>query len=333
MENIESKPLGVIDALSLGFELVLRHPWVLLVPVALDLFLRWGPQIQARPVLEPAAKLFMALVPRDPSPDSQQAMTLLAQNLQANADHFNIFSCLALFGLGVPSLVPLNGPDTLFSTAPVWVSIEDATAFSVLVVLFALLGVLVGTLYFETLARPIRHEAGGLRTFVPRVFKSFLNILALVITLGIAAFFLFIPFGAGVVLLLTLSPGLAVFLFLMIWLIVMWAALYLAFAVPAIFVSGANALQAILNSVTIFRYNSWSAMGLIFLIILIQMGFSVIFQQLLDNTLGFVVGMIANAVLGTALIAAGMLFYYDRFTWLTQVRERIHQQQRPSFKE
>jgi hypothetical protein len=62
------------------------------------------------------------------------------------------------------------------------------------------------------------------------------------------------------------------------------------------------------------------------------MGFVVIWDTLLGSTWGVVVDVLANAFLGTGLVAAGMLFYYDRFTWLTEVRERIRQQQRPLLK-
>lgn len=60
MEKIDRKPLGAIDALSAGFELVLRRPWILLVPLALDLFLWLGPQIQAKPVFEQMLRVLFA---------------------------------------------------------------------------------------------------------------------------------------------------------------------------------------------------------------------------------------------------------------------------------
>ena len=333
MEKIERKPLGAIDALSAGFELVLRRPWLLLVPLALDLFLWVGPQIQAKPVFEQMVRvLSAAAATQSGSPDTQQAFDAFTQTLQVVGNHFNAFSFVALFGIGVPSIVPLDLPPADLVKPIVLFSIQDETAFLGWTALFALAGIFIGSIYLEWIARTVRQEGSRLNAFAPRVLKSFASVLALAITLGVASLFLIIPFGLGAVLISVLSPGLGVFFILMIWLLLMWAGLYLAFAIPAIFVSGANVGQAILNSVTIFRYNFWPAMGLVFLIVLIQMGFSVIWQLLVDSTVGLIVDMVANAILGTALIAAGMLFYHDRFTWLTEVRQRIHQQQRPSIK-
>jgi hypothetical protein len=73
-------------------------------------------------------------------------------------------------------------------------------------------------------------------------------------------------------------------------------------------------------------------MGLVFLIFLIQSGFSLVWQQLPDETWVDTFNVVANAFLGSGLIAAAMLFYHDRFTWLTEVRERIRRQQRPLIK-
>ncbi len=332
MEKIESKPLGAIDALSGGFELVLRHPWIIVVPIALDLFLWLGPQIRAQPVFAQMARVLgEAMAVQGGSPDTQQAVAALTQTLQETGGQFNVFSFLALFGMGVPTLVSLDVPAPIPSPIVLF-SVGDEMMFVGWAAVLSLIGIFIGTVYLQWIAGTIRSEARGLRVFAARVLRSFAHILALVVALGIAGLVLLVPFTLGAVLISALSPGLGVFFILMIWLIVMWVTLYLAFAIPAIFVSGANVGQAILNSVTIFRYNFWSAMGLIFLIVLIQMGFSIIWQQFLASPLGFVVDMIANAILGSALVAAAMLFYDDRFSWLTQVRDRIRQQQRPSLK-
>ena len=332
MEKIESKPLGAIDALSGGFELVWRHPWIVLLPIVLDLFLWLGPQIQAKPVFDQMVRVMTeAAATQGSSPDTQQALAVMTASLQEAGRQFNVFSFVALFGIGMPVLVPLDVPGPALDPI-VWFSVGDEVAFLGWAALLAFVGVLVGTIYLQGIAGTIRPEARGLAATGTRVLRSFVQVLALGVALGVAGFVLLVPFAVGAVVLAALSPGLGVFLVLIIWFIIMWVTLYLAFAIPAIFINGAHVGQAILNSVTIFRYNFWPAMGLILLTVLLQMGFAVIWQQLLASPVGLVVDIVANAILGTALIAAIMLFYNDRFSWLTQVRDRIRQQQRPSFK-
>lgn len=332
MENIiEKKPLGVIDALSAGFELVLRHPWVLMVPIILDLFLWLGPQIRAKPVFEQMIGLLLNAAAQGAPTDNQQTMEALKGALQAAGDQFNVFSFVALFGMGIPTLMGSDVPVAGGTRPFVLFSIGDATTLMMWMIAFAFLGILLGTVYLELIARVVRRET-GLRTLIPRLAKSYANIVALAIVVFLAAFILTIPFLFSAMVVGLFSQGLGSFFLLAGWLILLWMGLYLAFAIPSIFVSGVNVKQAILNSIAIFRYNFWSAMGLIFLVVLLETGFSVIWQTLLDNSSSLVVGMLANAILGTAMIAAGMLFYNDRFTWLTEVRQRIRQQQRPSIK-
>ena len=43
--NSVSKPIGVIDSLQGGFNLVTRRPWLLLLPVLVDLILWRGPKL------------------------------------------------------------------------------------------------------------------------------------------------------------------------------------------------------------------------------------------------------------------------------------------------
>lgn len=332
MENNDRKPLSAIDALSAGFELVLRHPYVLLIPLALDLFLWLGPQIHAKPVFDEMVRaLGAAAAVQGNSTDAQQALDAFKAALQAAGTQFNAFSLIGLFALGIPTLVMIDMPVDSFSPAVLF-SITDQVAFIGWTVVFGLVGMLLGSIFLELLARIVRPNRDARGTFLARAGRAFAQVLTLSAAVLIGSMIIIVPFFVSAAMVSVLSAGLGFFLILACWLILMWVALYMAFAIPAIFVSGANVPQAILNSVTIFRYNFWSAIGLIFLVILIQMGFSVIWDALLVNTQGVIVDMLANAIIGTALVAAMMLFYADRFSLLTQVRDQLRQHQRPSLK-
>lgn len=329
MEKIEKKPLGVIDALSGGFELVARRPWVLLIPVALDLFLWLGPQISARAIFQQVANLMTATSLQGAPPEALQNVEATKSGLQAMGEQFNVFSLLAFFAIGMPTFVVLSGPPEELLRRSVPLSIGDGAALLGWTVVFALAGLLLGTLYLESLARPVRRETGTGWSLVRRVAQSYLNILALMALGVIGVLVLMVPLVIGMVLVLFVNQSLGSFFIIVGSVLALCVELYLAFAIPAIFVSGSGVVQAIVNSITVFRYNFWSALSLVFLIYLLQFGFGEIWEGLQGTTWGVLVDVVASAFLGTALVAAGMLFYYDRFTWLTEVRERIRQHQRP----
>lgn len=332
MQNIERKPLGVIDAMSSGFALVVRRPWVLLLPVAFNLFLWLGPQVNAKPIFDQAVDVLNISVSATPdlSPEAQQGLEASKQMLQSFGASFNVLNVVALFALGVPALLGLETLPTGSPRAP-WLVVGDIGTLLALSALLALIGVFITSAYLETIARAVRRDEPP-QPFAPRVSKSYLNTGVLIALVLCGLLVLLSPFLIGATLISLLNQGLASFILIAGLMLILWAILYMAFALPAIFVSGSNPVQAIWNSVSVFRYNAWSAMGLVFLIYLIQMGFSLVWQQLIVNAWAAVLSVIANAFLGSGLIAAAMLFYHDRFTWLTEVRQRIRQQQRPVIK-
>jgi hypothetical protein len=328
MRNIERKPLGVIDALSSGFALVVRRPWVLLLPIAFNLFLWLGPQINASPLFERAIALLDSSAAAANMPaDAQPSLDASKEMLKSFGEDFNILDVTAIFALGVPALLGLETLPTDSPRAP-WFIVKDIGTFLGLAALLALIGVFIASVYLESIARAVRRDAQA-RSFAPRVLKSYVSTGILVVLVAFGLIALLSPFLIGATLVSLVNPGLASFVILIGLMLALWAVLYMAYALPAIFVSGVNPLQAIWNSFTVFRFNSWSAMGLVFLIYLIQMGFSLVWQMFLGNAWGAVFNIIANAFLGSGLIAAAMLFYQDRFNRLTEVRERIRQHQRP----
>ncbi|HEX7589178.1 MAG TPA: hypothetical protein VF478_12750 [Anaerolineae bacterium] len=332
MQNIERKPLGIIDALSSGYALVVRRPWVLLLPIMFNLFLWLGPQINAQPIFDQAIVLLNASNPYTPNitPETQQGLDAYKEMLKTEGGSFNVFSITALFALGVPALVGSESLATAPSRPP-WFVVGDIGTLIGLCILFAFVGVLIASIYLETIALAVRRE-GTVRTFVPRVLKSYVKTGGLIALSLFGLIALFSPFLIGAGLISLLNLGLASFVLIVGVMLVLWTLLYMTFAVPAIFVSEANPAQAIWNSITVFRFNSWSALGLVFLIYLIQQGFLLVWPLFSDTPWGTILNVIANAFLGSGLIAAAMLFYHDRFTWLTQVRQRIRQQERPIIK-
>jgi len=331
MNNIERKPLGIIDALSNGFALVARRPWALLVPIAFNLFLWLGPQVNAKPIFDQMVALLNASAPAvNMTPETLQGLQASTDTLKTMGESFNVLNIAALFALGVPALLGLETLPTDPPRAP-WFVVGNLGTLMAFAVLCALIGIFIASVYLETIARAVRRDAAA-QPFAPRVLKSYLNTGLLVALALFGVLALLSPFMIGATIVSLLSQGLASFILIAGFMLALWAILYLAFALPAVFVSGANPVQAIWNSVTVFRYNSWSAMGLVFLIYLIQMGFSLVWQQLISSAWGAAFNIVANAFLGTGLVAAAMLFYHDRFTWLTEVRERIRQQQRPLIK-
>ncbi|MBM3130772.1 MAG: hypothetical protein FJ009_19360 [Chloroflexi bacterium] len=321
-KKTDQKPLGVFDALSGGFELIWLNPWILLVPIALDLFLWLGPQVSAQPIFQRTLALLPLATPPNAPADTLQNIELLKNILQTAGGSVNV---LGILTTGMPSVIGLQPPAAEIARAQI--TLADPLALSGLAIALLLGAVLITGGYLELTARPVRNETDA-RTFVARWLRASLNLilLAILVVLGVSALMIPVALVAGT--LSIASQGLGSFLLLGGMMLMFWAMLYLVFAVPAIFVSRVNAPQALLNSVSIFRFDFWSAIGLVFVAYLLRSGFTIVWQLFDSNTWGVVFVLIANAFLSSALTAAEMIFYNDRMYWLAMAREKMQQQKK-----
>ncbi len=313
MKREEQKLLGIIEVLGGGFGLVVRRPWVLLIPIALDLFVWLGPQINAKPLFDQISATMRAAAPVDAPAETLQTYETFQSGLQALGDGANVFGALSV-GL-IPTVFSIY-PPTPSWTRQVWLVVPNEPSLVLVLLPLGCVGLFLASVYLETLARALRGDPAGVATFVPRVLRAYVTLLTFVFFAVMMLIGLVLAVAFGVALVSDLSSGLASSILFGGMLVMLWATVYLAFAIPSIFVSGARAAQAVFNSIRIFRHNFWHAIGFIFLAYIIQMGFAVIWQQLEETTWGIVFDVVANAFLGSGLIAAGMLFYHDRITWL-----------------
>lgn len=319
----EKKPLSIIEALSGGFELILQNPWVVLIPVALDLWVWLGPQLSVQPLLDQLAAFLQANATLTPtaSPDTAQNTELVTATLKSAGATFNLFGVIAT---GLPTLFWIQ-PPAAESMRAARLVISDGGALLGWLAPLGVLALGLTALFMELIARAVRRET-TLQTFIPRFAGGCATTTVLVLVLFGLTIALALPLSLGATLVSLFNPGIASFVLLAGMLIVLWATLYLSFALPSIFVSRSNAWQAILNSVSIFRFDFWSALGIVMLTYLIRWGFALIWEFFLGNAGGILFVVIANAFLGSGLTAALIVFYADRITWLNHLRERIRQQ-------
>jgi hypothetical protein len=327
----EAPPTGVIETLSSGYAAVNHQPWVLLLPILLNLFLWLGPHVSYSPLVGPVVTTAsewsrrVAFGPlrslRDP-----EMLTRIDQSRQfliARSDETNGFNALAWGPLAMPSLdnLPSASEDLQFVTH--W--IDGAALFG------ACLGLslLLGGWFYGGLAVASSGERGGPLAAGRRVPHGVLGVLGWLLALAAGALLLGLP----VVLLISftwyVSPPVAALGSILLMVGLLFATVHLFFSVPAIFVSNAGPLAAIQRSVTLVRQHLWPSIGLIVLTWLILSGMDRFWDVLatqLQSPFGVVLSILGNAYVASGLIAAGMIFYIQRSDPLpipvTETRQR-----------
>ncbi len=285
--------MGVIDTLSAGYAAVNRRLWLLSIPIALDLVFWAGPRI--------GLDRFTTTITLPLAAPGQ------AESAQAMPASFNPLMLLAIH---VPTF--LGRALTVGEAEAVTAGAAGPGAAVLLALVLIPLGLLVAGVYLTGIAQLIRKQSVSLAELQQSVISVWgrmlkLHVFLLAVGLGVG-----VPVVALLALAAAIHAVLATMVFIALQVAIIWAAIYLYFALPAVVVGEHGPIAAVRSSVQVVRTSLWSAVGLIAIILVISIGIPLVWQLLGSQPLGTLVGIVANAYVMTGLSAATLLFYYDR---------------------
>ncbi len=315
----ESQPkLGVIEALSTGLDAVLRHPWLLLIPVLLDLFLWVGPRLQAPALysyVEPALRQMTTDVT---SSDARYAAQELNKMLQHFFTQYNLFAWLSVTLVGVPVI---NGGieatlRLVTGSGPIVWQVADASAYIFVFVLLTILGLGITALFWSVLAGYVQREpveAAHLLRQSFELWKRLLLLMLIVIGLTLMSIFpltmLMLAFGF-------FGAGLASLVPLLVMGIVTWILFMCLFTPHGLAIYHMSLSRAVSTSILVVRTNFAATAGLALIAIALAMGLGLLWDALAADSWLRLVAIAGNAIVGTGLILASLLFYQNRVTIL-----------------
>ena len=323
------RTLGIIDSLSAGYRLIARRWWLVLIPILLDLFLWMGPQLSIAEVIQGLKGQLVAPAGMELSEEYQNTLKQMRQLMDQAAENANLLALLGAGIPGIPSLMAGSSPEaTLLPLERPVVRLAGPVEAILWGITLLLAGTLLASLYVCWIGRVVLVErnkdqpriawpAHAFRTWV-RVLLFILGILLLMLVIGVPIMLL-----VGMMMLLSQAVGILMLNLASIFLIWfgIWVAIYLYFVVDAIVLNHVNLLRAVWNSVNVVLRNFWATVGLIVLINVISAGMTLIWQRLMFASWSVLLGIVANAFIGTGLTAASLIFYLERFKRWQATRE------------
>lgn len=306
-----SKGIGVIDALTAGFELVARRPWAILLPVVVNLLIWLGPRLSVAPLTAQVADIIRAGI-RNQSGQYAEAALTAARALSQWGEQFNLVDLLAV---GLPALaVPAQAQRLLPLSA--WGQ-ALASAGGLLV-----LGGYLLALYLTIIARQVQGRQEAALAALARAARVIWRLVALgVVILGIGLV-VTLPAMMVIGVISFLYPQGAVFLATVTaWLAIgflVWVSFYLFFAADAMVLDDAGVRQAVSKSATLVRLNGGATAMLIALTLTLTWGLGVVWEKIAASTVGAVAAIVANAYVSSALVAASLIFYTSRWRALEE---------------
>ncbi len=299
----------VWNTVAAGFELTTRHPWLLIVPILLDVFLWLGPRLSFGPLVqELLTQLPMDTTLMDPRP-----------MLDVISLRTNMFTYLSPFFLGVPVLMTGLTPETTPIT-PSLVDIDSWVLWVGLLVGLTLVGLLLAAIYTTLIASVVVKDddetmdrsaagAGAILQWIGRTWFRFtaLALLFLVIFLLILLPISFI--GAFVAL---LSQILATFILLAAPVILLWVVIFMSYTPQGMAINRKPFFPSLVESVRLFQTNLLPALSLLLVVVLSRQLLSWLLLSADDGSWLTLASILGHAFVSTALSAAMLIFYRDR---------------------
>ena len=318
----------VINALSEGFELVLKQPWILLIPILLDLFLWLGPKVSLEPLIsqgleamnnalaqmDPAAQMSMAQAWEEMGIQGLWALLAERFNLLSVISSVNVVSLLSLGILDLPSLVAAKHLDgTLPGEGGVMAEVSNGVVALGIFGLLVLAGLVVALFYQSMIAHQARDSHLDLNALAARLGRNLLHVGGVLLALLIAAVLIGGPVSLVLLLVGYFSPTLMQILIFVVGALALWVSLYLIFITHGIVLGEETPLKALWASMNIVHKEFWAVIIMLILIRVIRSGFLYVWPLFMGTSPGVAVAILGNAFLSAGLAAASFCFYRDSY--------------------
>lgn len=307
--------MSIIEALTAGFNTITRRLWLILIPVALDVYLWLGPKISIARLVR---RLDPLLTPEATMNLSESDAYNLAMSREAfieMGESFNLFSLLSNTFLGLPNLIVI-GSSNLSPNQPT-MEVANGWIGLGLVVAFVLISVVIACFYLVIIAQVVRDGKVNLENMSRRVLSVSGRIVALGIIMLLIMLVLILPISIFLTLVAFVSQGFAIMLLGAFSLMAFWGSIivmvYLFYFIDDLVINENGLLQSVWNSMIMVRRNLWPTLGIILLTNVLGAGLMLIWQRLVFASWGMVIAILGNAFVGSGLVAAVMIFYMDRY--------------------
>jgi hypothetical protein len=325
METTDTKalpaPPSLIKSILAGFDAISNHVSLILFSVAVDLLLWLGPHlglsVLIRSLFDQAAAL-----PNMNTPEMADMVSASRAMWTTLADKFNLMSVVRSYPIGVPSLMISTAPTLVPGGSPqVWQISSLGAAFGTFILL-TLLGLLIGTFYFQLIAQASLEGKIMWRETLVRWPWSALQVLLLALVWVALLAALSIPFTCLLSFAMVVGAGVGQFAILLFGGLAVWMLFPLVFSPHGIFAFQRPMWESLRDGIRVTRATLPST-GLFLLIVLVlSEGLDMLWRVPAETSWLTVVGISGHAFVTAGLLAATFVYYRDSMLWFQGLLER-----------
>ena len=293
---------------------VLRHPWLLLIPVLLDLFLWIGPRMQAPALYRSFEPGLRQLTTEMTSSEARLAAQELSKAIERFFTQYNLFTWLSAGLIGVP--VVNGGLDATLKlvtgSLPILWQVDSFDGYLLVLALFTIAGLAISALFWTMLGDYVQGGPWQAARWLRQSFDLWKKLLLLMlIAVGLVLLAIF-PLSMVMFTLSAFSAGLASLIPLLMMGVSTWIVLVCVFTPHGLVLYQMRLGRAVGTSAMIVRANFAPTLGLVALAIAISICTGLIWEGLAPDSWLRLIAIAGNAIIGAGLIVASLLFYQNR---------------------
>lgn len=298
----------IFPALLSGFNTVANKPYLILLPVILDLFLWFGPAWRVDKVFSPLLQRLPSL-PGGENPEIAELMVSFQTLWQDIVQNINLAKSLRTFPIGVPSLLVSKTPFLNPLGYPPIFALTSNMQVAVFWVGFLLVGFFLGNLYFRKISQQVLIVGDNnlTRSTLYTFFQTLLMPILLLVILSILS----IPLMLIITLITMVSPSISQLVSTIAIVVVIWILMPLIFTPHGVFLFGQNLIQSMLTSINVVRTSMGKTAWFILFSYILIAGLDYLWQSPAVDNWFLLVGILGHAFVVSGVIAASFHYYLD----------------------
>ncbi len=293
-----------------------NHLAVLLLPLALDVFLWFGPRLSVKTIFSAFFEQMLALSADRPLPaaDVEAARQALLEWLP----RYNLLGILRTFPVGISSLMSSKLPIANPLGTPSEIEVGSGLDLLGWSFLLTLAGWMAGGLYFNWVS-----GVTGSREAASGTGRAVMQTVLFSVVFTVITFMLGLPAMLALGFISLISPALIQAAIFVLALFSAWIIVPVFFAPHGMYLRGQNAFYSIYASLRMARFTLPSSSMFVLAVFVISQGLNYLWRVPSDNSWMMLVGIGGHAFVTTALLAASFIYYREMNAWLEIVFQRL----------
>lgn len=322
MNTPNAKPVvaipNFIKSILAGFDRISKNAWLVIFPIAVDLWLWLGPRLPMTKSIQAVSQQLLEVSRMGMAQDSDLAQAN-RQVWEMLAERFNLMIALRSYPVGIPSLMSGRMPVNTPLGVPINFEIDNIVVGVAAWLALSLFGLIVGALFYQLLVPVALGEATDLRAALAAWPKSTLRVVGVAAALILVYIIVTLP--ASCLLVVASLSGMGQCIFFLYTGFLVWLLFPFFLSGHGIFINSDNAVTSVARGARITRMLVIPTSLMFLTIIFLTQTLDLLWNATPETSWLTLLGIVGHAFLTTGLLAGTFVYYKEADQWVRNLSQ------------